>query len=295
MLADDRPPRAEIPMHTDYQRAREAILYIAENAAHQPTLDQVAAHVGLSPSHFQRLFVRWAGVSPKRFLQHLTAARAKELLRESRPVIEAAFEAGLSGAGRLHDLLVTSDAVTPGEYGTRGEGVRIRYGAGETPFGRCLAATTSRGICALHFLGAEGERQALDSLMKEWSNAQLVRDDEAIRHLLGEVFSRALGIPRAPLHLRGTNFQLKVWQALLAIPAGSLISYGELAERIGESTAVRAVARAVGSNDIGYLIPCHRVLRSSGHLGGYRWGLDRKLVMIERELNAATPHCDHRD
>ncbi len=273
-------------MHTDYQRAREAILYIAENAAHQPTLEQVAAHVGLSPSHFQRLFVRWAGVSPKRFLQHLTAARAKELLRESRPVIEAAFETGLSGAGRLHDLLVTCDAVTPGEYRIRGKGVHIRYGTGETPFGRCLAATTQRGICALHFLGCEGEQQTFDSFVEEWSNARLVRDDEAIRLLLAEVFLRAPDAPRAQLHLRGTNFQLKVWQALLAIPAGSLISYGELAERIGESNSVRAVARAVGSNDIAYLIPCHRVLRSNGHLGGYRWGLDRKLVMIERELNA---------
>ncbi len=274
-------------MSTDYERIRDAIIYIAENVERQPTLDEVAEHVGLSPYHFQRLFVRWAGVSPKRFLQHLTATRAKTLLQESRAVIDTAFEVGLSGPGRLHDLMITAEAMTPGELRNRGEGLEVRYGVGDTPFGRCLAAETDRGICGLQFFDSEDETEVFARLSADWRDAAIVRDDAAIAELLASIFGPVDTAAPAPLHLKGTNFQLKVWEALLRIPPGCVISYGDLAERIGEPTASRAVANAVGANPVAYLIPCHRVLRSTGELGGYRWGTDRKLVMLERELEAA--------
>ncbi len=274
-------------MNTDYERVRAAITFIAEHARSQPTLEEVATHVGLSPHHFQRLFRRWAGVSPKRFLQHLTAARAKELLRESRPVLETAFSVGLSGSGRLHDLMVVTDAVTPGEYGSRGEGLTIRYGTHDTPFGRCLIGVTDRGVCALRFLDARSAEKAPGDLQSEWSRATLLRDDRTTSAAIARIFEVAhTDKGPFPLFLRGTNFQLKVWEALLSIPEGRVTTYGDLAERIDMPSATRAVANAVGANPIAYVIPCHRVLRSSGALGGYRWGVDRKLVMLERELAA---------
>lgn len=277
-------------MDTDYERVKRAILYIETHADEQPTLDEVAAHVGLSPAHFQRLFKRWAGVSPKRFLQAVTASRARELLRESKPVLDSAFEVGLSGPGRLHDLTVAVDAVTPGELKTRGEGLEIRYGIHETPFGACLIAATGRGVCALRFVDPDGngggrsEARAAAELEREWSAAEVVRDDRGARDLAERIFADADGTRQPfPLLLKGTNFQLKVWEGLLRVPEGCLISYGDLAERLGVPSSTRAVASAVGANPIAYLIPCHRVLRSSGALGGYRWGVERKLVMIERE------------
>ena len=276
-------------MQSDYERVRAAITCIAENAADQPTLEQVAAHVGLSPYHFQRLFTRWAGVSPKRFLQHVTATRAKALLRDSRPVLDTAFEVGLSGPGRLHELLVTAEAMTPGEYRRHGEGVTVRYGYGDSPFGRCFVASTDRGICSLQFVEAEADARALERVEHEWPKARFERDDESAGRVIDEVFGSsgsATALP-SPVHLRGTNFQLQVWEALLRVPEGCVISYGDLAERIGVPAATRAVANAVGANPVAYLIPCHRVLRSSGELGGYRWGVDRKLVMLERELETA--------
>lgn len=270
-------------MTSDYERIRSAILYIAENAEQQPTLEQVAAHVGLSPSHLQRLFVKWAGVSPKRFLQHLTAQRARQLLHESRPVVDTAFEVGLSGPGRLHDLMVSAEGATPGELARRGAGLVVTYGFGVTPFGDALVATTPRGICALQFVDAGDPAEALASLRRDWGNAELRRDDVAAQVQLDEVFSGS-GLPGgAPLHVAGTNFQLKVWEALLRIPEGCVVSYSDLAERLGMPSASRAVANAVGANRVAYVIPCHRVLRSTGELGGYRWGTDRKLVMLERE------------
>ena len=277
-------------MDTDYERVKRAIVYIANSVEQQPTLDDVADQVGLSPSHFQRLFVRWAGVSPKRFLQHLTASRAKKLLETSKPVLDVAFEVGLSGSGRLHDLLVATDAVTPGQLRDCGRGLAISYGTGSTPFGDCLIATTDRGICALQFYERDDLQDAVEGLASHWRNASLTRDRASALRLLASVFGTAdAGVPPAQLHLKGTNFQLKVWQALLMIPPGSLISYSDLAQRIGEPTASRAVANAVGANPVAYVIPCHRVLRSTGELGGYRWGTDRKLVMIERELETTAP------
>jgi AraC family transcriptional regulator of adaptative response/methylated-DNA-[protein]-cysteine methyltransferase len=281
-----REKAEECRVQGDYERVRDAITYIADNAENQPTLDEVAAHVGLSPSHFQRLFRRWAGVSPKRFLQHVTATRAKALLRDSRPVLDTAFEVGLSGSGRLHDLIVTTEAMTPGEYRRQGGGLEIRYGSGETPFGRCFVAATERGICSLQFLEPQNDLEALARVEREWPKASLVRDVTSASELIAEVFGPVDSAGLAPLHLMGTNFQLKVWEALLRVPEGCVISYGDLAERIGQPAATRAVANAVGANPVAYLIPCHRVLRASGELGGYRWGTDRKLVMLERELEA---------
>lgn len=286
-------------MQTDYERIKHAIIYLEAHASAQPTLNDVAAHVGLSPHHFQRLFRRWAGVSPKRFLQHLTASRAKDLLRESVPVLDTAFAVGLSGSGRLHDLMVSTEAVTPGEYKTHGEGVEIRYGIHETPFGPCLIGVTDRGICALRFLDVAGSGDSMKTrasagtdviaeLQSEWDRATLVHDDDVTADFAKRVFGGGTASTSGPLPLllKGTNFQLKVWEGLLRVPEGCLISYGDLAERLGVPSATRAVASAVGANPIAYIIPCHRVLRSTGALGGYRWGINRKRVVLERELVA---------
>ncbi len=272
-------------MRTDYECVREAIVFIAENPTRQPSLAEVAAHVSLDPARLQRVFRRWAGVSPKRFLQHLTASRAQELLRESVPVLDAAFEVGLSGSGRLHDLMVAVRAVTPGEYATRGAGLTITTGVHETPFGTCVLGTTDRGVCALRFCEADGAGAVIEEIEAEWSGARVSRDDARTAPVVNSIFGDDTSRDRPiTLLLRGTNFQLRVWEALLQIPERCLISYGDLAERIGEPSATRAVASAVGANPVAYVIPCHRVLRASGALGGYRWGLDRKLVMLEREL-----------
>ncbi|MDP2182256.1 MAG: methylated-DNA--[protein]-cysteine S-methyltransferase [Actinomycetota bacterium] len=274
-------------MINDYERIKSAIIYIGENTSAQPTLDDVAAHVGLSPHHLQRLFRRWAGVSPKRFLQHLTASRAKDLLRDSAPVLDTAFAIGLSGSGRLHDLMVSTEAVTPGEYKSHGEGIEIRYGIHETPFGLCLIGVTARGICALRFLDPVDHANAIAELEREWKRASLIHDEGATLRFVERIFQGAATASEPlPLLLKGTNFQLKVWEGLLRVPEGCLISYGDLATRLGMSSATRAVASAVGANPIAYVIPCHRVLRSTGTLGGYRWGIERKLVELEYELAA---------
>lgn len=262
----------------DYERIESAIRFVEKHTGNQPTLDEVAAHVGVSPFHLQRLFQRWAGLSPKRFLQFLTAEHAKQLLRESRPVMDTAFEVGLSGGSRLHDLLTTVEAVTPGEYKGRGAGIRIEYGYGPTPFGEAFIAWTERGICHLAFA------DELDELRAAWSNAEIVESDATER--LEAAFDRRPST--TPLLLRGTNFQIKVWNALLRIPEGSITTYSELAEWIDKPTATRAVASAIARNPIGYLIPCHRVLRQSGRMGGYRWGTPRKLAMLARESTADT-------
>jgi AraC family transcriptional regulator of adaptative response/methylated-DNA-[protein]-cysteine methyltransferase len=263
---------------TDYQRVEQAILFLERNFHRQPRLEEVARSISLSEYHFQRLFRRWAGISPKRFLQFLTVEYAKRRLEESRPVLSVAWESGLSGGGRLHDLFVAAEAVTPGEFRRRGEGVRMVYGLHDTPFGRCLLALTERGICALSFVEAEGEAEAVEALRERWSGAEIGEDPAAT----GGVVARIFGGEEGPLtlHLRGTNFQLRVWEALLRVPPGHLVSYGELAERLGCPGASRAVGSAVARNPVGYLIPCHRVIRGLGVLGGYRWGTARKRAML---------------
>jgi AraC family transcriptional regulator of adaptative response/methylated-DNA-[protein]-cysteine methyltransferase len=270
-------------MASDYDRIKDAILFIVSRAPGQPSLGEVAARVGLSPGHLQRLFTAWAGLSPKRFLQFLTAKEAKRLLRESVPVLDAAFCLGLSGPGRLHDLIVASEAVTPGEYARFGEGVTISCGIHETPFGRCLVGLTPRGLCALRFFDGPGAEAPIAELREEWKGARIARDDEGTAAAIGAIFGPGRGEPLRLL-LRGTNFQLKVWEGLLKIPEGAVLSYGELARRLGMSGSSRAVAGAVGSNPVAYLVPCHRVLRASGALGGYRWGLERKAAMLIREV-----------
>jgi AraC family transcriptional regulator of adaptative response/methylated-DNA-[protein]-cysteine methyltransferase len=257
----------------DYERVERAIRFLDEHHTEQPSLACVAGAAGLSEAHFQRLFKRWAGVSPKRFLQYATAEHARQLLCDSRPVLEAALDAGLSGPGRLHDLTVNVHAMTPGEMRRAGAGTTIRYGNHATPFGRCFLARTERGVCALRFGDGIAEERA------RWPAAEFVRDDAATAEDAARVFRGGA----ISLDLHGTNFQIRVWEALLRIPVGSVTSYGALARRIERPGAARAVGRAVGSNRIAVLIPCHRVLRETGAFGGYRWGLERKRALLAWE------------
>lgn len=267
-------------MTGDYQRIEQAIRFLSENFRQQPSLAQVAARVGLSEFHFQRLFRRWAGVSPKRFLQFLTAEYARSVLQASGSVLEAAWESGLSGGGRLHDLTVALHAATPGEIKSHGAGLTIRYGFHPTPFGEALIAATARGICALAFLQGSRE-EVLSKVRPPWKNAAFVPDQKATGALAERLFSREQqsGVPLV-LHVQGTNFQIKVWQALLCLPAGSAATYGDIAAAIGTPGAARAVGSAIGQNPVAWLIPCHRVIRKTGILGEYRWGAMRKKAML---------------
>jgi len=273
---------------TDYARIERAIRFLdahrAANRATQPTLADVAADVGLSEAHFQKLFTRWAGISPKRFVQYRTAEVVKRLLAEERSVLDVSFEAGLSGPGRLHDLVVNAEAVTPGELQRGGAGLTVRFGFHPTLFGDCLIAVTARGICHLAFVHPVSRDDALARLRTDWPKAELVQDQEETR----SVAARAFPAPDSPrraiaLHVKGTNFQLKVWNALLQVGDGAVTTYGAIAQAIGSPGGARAVGGAVGANPISYLIPCHRVIRASGELGGYAWGPDRKRVMLALE------------
>lgn len=267
-------------MSADYRRIREAIRYVRFHADEQPQLDDVAAHVELSKFHFQRLFRRWAGVSPKRFLQFVTVQHAKRLLRESASVLEASLETGLSGPSRLHDLFVSAEAVTPGEYKWRGAGLELRFGFHESAFGEFLIAVSDRGIAALAFTVAGGHKAAVDDLASDWSAAALLRDDAGTAAAARQAFAFDRVDRPLRLLLRGTNFQIQVWRALLAIPPGAIVSYGDVAAAIGRPAAPRAVASAIANNRIACLIPCHRVLRASGDFGDYRWDPARKVAML---------------
>jgi AraC family transcriptional regulator of adaptative response/methylated-DNA-[protein]-cysteine methyltransferase len=270
---------------TDYERIERAIRYLEENYRQQPNLMALAREAGLSEFHFQRLFRRWAGISPKRFVQYLTAGHAVRMLRESRTNLEAAYDSGLSGGGRLHDLLVNFHAVTPGELKRAGAGLTIQYGFHPSPFGECLIAATARGVCHLGFVSPADRRAALAELTAEWSRARLEEAPRATAPIARRLFTRGNG--HAPtgidLHVRGTNFQIKVWEALLRIPPGGVVSYEDLARHIHAPRAVRAVANAVAHNPVAWLIPCHRVIRKSGALGGYRWGETRKKALLAWE------------
>jgi AraC family transcriptional regulator of adaptative response/methylated-DNA-[protein]-cysteine methyltransferase len=266
----------------DYQRVEQAIRFLEAHAGRQPSLDEIAASVHLSKYHFQRLFKRWAGLSPTQFLGTLTVAYAKERLAASRSVLDTALDAGLSGPGRLHDLFVTFEAVTPGEYKGRGTGLEIRYGVHATPFGPALLATTARGICGLHFLPEPDPSAARDVLARDWPQARLVEASGRTRPVVERIFAPLPPGESRPFHLllKGTNFQVQVWQALLAIPPGALVSYGDVAAYLGRPGASRAVAGAMARNPIAYLIPCHRVIRRNGQLHRYRWGTARKMAMV---------------
>jgi AraC family transcriptional regulator of adaptative response/methylated-DNA-[protein]-cysteine methyltransferase len=261
----------------DYRRVEQAIRFLEANARQQPDLAAVAAHVGLSEFHFQRLFTRWAGISPKRFLQFLTKENAKALLSR-RSVLDATYASGLSSPGRLHDLLVECEAATPGEIRSRGRGLTIRYGFHPTPFGECLLALTGRGVCFLGFVDA-GRPAAIEQLRRDWPNADLEEDPPATGAIVEQVFSEAAGA-RLRLHLRGTNFQIKVWEALLRLPSGAAASYESLAAQVGAGSAARAVGNAVARNPVAYLIPCHRVLQKAGGFGSYRYGPARKKAIL---------------
>lgn len=273
-------------MPDDYQRIAQAIHFLKKAAPEQPSLDEAAAQVGLSPYHFQRLFRRFAGVSPKRFLQHLTTEHAKQLLQQSTSILNTSFSVGLSGPGRLHDLLVNVEAVTPGEYKSGGIDLKIEYGLHPTPFGECFIAVTERGICRLEFIDSVIDTMAAQRLRKTWPKALLKEETVKTGKIIQQIFSSSHSPEKRPLLLllRGTNFQLKVWQALLKIPQGCVASYGYLAEKLGQPNASRAVGTAIGNNPISYLIPCHRVLRGDGGIGGYRWGIDRKQAILGKEL-----------
>ncbi len=280
-------------MAEDYQRIEQAIRYLEAHHERQPSLREVAESVALSEYHFQRLFTRWVGISPKRFLQYLTKEHVKALLAQSGDLLTVTYQAGLSSPGRLHDLFVNAEAVTPGEYKSRGEGLEIAYGFHPTPFGECLLAATERGISNLIFLPDGSPQGALAELRKAWGKASLREDASRTQAAAEQVSQALLGGRRCRwrplgaalgLHLRGTNFQLKVWEALLRIPEGALVSYDELAAWIGEPGAARAVGNAVGRNPIPLLIPCHRVIRKSGDFGGYRWGLPRKKAILGWEM-----------
>jgi AraC family transcriptional regulator of adaptative response/methylated-DNA-[protein]-cysteine methyltransferase len=278
---------------TDYARIEKAILFIESNYRRQPSLDEVSASVGLSKFHFQRLFRRWAGISPKRFIQYLTAGFAEDLLRESRTLLDTTLEAGLSGPGRLHDLMVTMHGATPGELKMEGAGMIIRFGVHPSPFGKCFLAATERGICALSFIDPNGLEETVDDLKRRWRRAAFQESPEATRPIAERIFAPSPNGARDPLNLfvQGTNFQIKVWEALLRIPSGSVASYEEIAESVGATRAARAVGTAVAQNPVAYLIPCHRVIRKSGAIGEYRWGAARKKAILAWE--SARPHRLH--
>lgn len=267
---------------SDYERIASAIDYIVEHADEQPGLADVARQAKLSPSHFQRMFSRWTGVSPKRFLQVITVERAKQLLAQGRPsLLQASEQLGLSSSSRLYDHFVRLEAVTPAEFRSQGEDLRIDYGEADSPFGRVFVAVTGRGICALSFLEHQSVEQALATLADRWTGARLIADHTRARAVAQQAFRREPGDPASPLSVTvcGTNLQVAVWRALLDIPPATLVSYGDLARAVGKPRAVRAVASAVGANPCAYIIPCHRVIRGSGAIGGYRWGLTRKYAM----------------
>lgn len=266
----------------DYRTVEQAIEYLEQHSTQQPNLKAVARSVHLSEYHFQRLFTRWVGISPKRFLQYLTKERAKALLDESESVLETAYEAGLSGPGRLHDLFVTCEAVTPGDYKAQGEDLEIVYGFHPTPFGECLLAATDKGICDLIFVRGEDRDLASAALHKRWAKATLVEDPGRTHPFVTQIFTWLKGGDVKPLavHLRGTNFQIKVWEALMRIPSGTVVSYEDVALSIGMPKAARAVSNAVARNPIPVIIPCHRVIRKMGAFGGYRWGMARKKALL---------------
>jgi AraC family transcriptional regulator, regulatory protein of adaptative response / methylated-DNA-[protein]-cysteine methyltransferase len=274
----------------DYYRIAEAIAFIRQHHLHQPDLAAVAQHIGLSEYHFQRLFTRWAGISPKRFLQHLTVEYAKSKIDRTKSLLDLTSDIGLSSLGRLHDLFINLEAMSPGEFKTGGTGLQIRYGIHDTPFGKALIATTSRGICHLQFWDSTNEEMATVRLRQSWSKAEIIDDRQTTQSLCDKIFEPVTFCPQKPIALlvKGTNFQIQVWRALLRVPFGEITTYQTIAETIDRPTAVRAVGNAVGHNPIGYLIPCHRVIRESGELGGYRWGLERKTLLLGWEASWAT-------
>ncbi len=269
----------------DYRRIEKAIQFIEENFQSQPNLKEIADHVALSEFHFNRLFSKWAGTSPQRFMRFLTKEFAKEKLAESSNLLEATFESGLSSSSRLHDLFVTYEAMTPAEFKSKGAGLTIHYGIHETPFGECLIAITERGITDFRFLENEDKALIINELNMDFTNAKLIFDNNFTKPFIENIFYTSQNSTEpVTLLMRGTNFQIKVWEALLRIPFGQMVSYETIANAIGKPTAQRAVGTAIGSNRLGYIIPCHRVLQKVGGIGGYRWGITRKKAILGWEM-----------
>ncbi len=270
----------------DYERIEQAISFLQSHHQEQPTLSEMAQSVNLSEYHFQRLFTRWAGISPKRFMQYLTKEHAKQLLTQSGDLLTVSYATGLSGPSRLHDLFVTCEAVTPGEYKLLGEGVEIHYGIHPSPFGDCLVALTERGISNLIFVQNDERDAAIKNLRNLWPAAEFTEDRDETGVVIDEMmelFQRRSSTPLR-LYLKGTNFQIKVWEALIQIPTGSVVSYEDIAIHIGMPGASRAVGNAISRNPIPVLIPCHRVIRKSGEFGDYRWGANRKKAILGWEM-----------
>lgn len=266
----------------DYERIARVIRYLDAHRGEQPDLAILARQAGLSSFHFHRLFVRWAGVTPKDFLQCLTLTHARDLLKKGRSVLDSSLESGLSGPGRLHDLCVRLEAASPGELKSGGAGWTIRAGFAKTPFGDCLLAESPRGICHLSFIEGKNSGVAWAALIAEWPRAAVKRNDAAAKKIAAHIFRPASG-QEIRAYVRGTEFQVRVWRALLEIPSGTVTTYGRLAMELAQPKAARAVGTAVGQNSLAYLIPCHRVIRETGLLGGYRWGISRKRILLARE------------
>ncbi len=269
----------------DYQRIEKAIQFLEKEFKNQPSLEQIAEHICLSPFHFQRLFKDWAGISPKKFIQYLTLQHAKSVLGKSESVFEASFQSGLSGPSRLHDLFVNIEGVTPFEYKSKGKDLVVYYGYQKSPFGNYLLAGTDRGICGLYFYGMEGAGYQLSQLQSHWTEATWSYDQQFVDRYHHQLFQNNHGKDsrKITLLLKGTNFQMNVWKALLSIPEGCLVSYDQIAAKIGKPGASRAVGSAIGKNNIGYIIPCHRVINKVGAMGNYRWGSARKKAIVAWE------------
>lgn len=293
MLDIDKPViAAPGPEARDYDLVRRAIAFLSVRWEEQPTLERLAAHLGLSPAHPQRLFKRWCGLSPKEFVQAVTIDHARNLLTGSASVLDAAHEVGLSGGGRLHDLFVDHEAMTPGEFKRRGEGLEIAYGFHDTPFGDALLLATERGVAGLAFVDedkGQTRAEALADMTGRWPRAHFVEATARTASFAARIFDPARWSPEQPVRLVliGTDFEIRVWQALLRIPMGRAVTYADIARHIGKPTASRAVGSAVGRNPISFVVPCHRVLRGDGQLGGYHWGLTRKRALIGWETGRA--------
>lgn len=264
---------------SDYHRIEQAIHYLKDHFREQPDLDEVARQVHVSPFHFQRMFKNWAGISPKKFLQYISVEHAKLLLQQQRSLSDAGFETGLSGTSRLHDLFISIEGMTPGEYKNGGSQLQINYSFAESPFGNIIVASTAKGICHLAF--ADEEKKAFTELQTRFPNAAFRQVVDAIQQNALFIFSQDWkNLSSIKLHLKGTAFQLKVWEALLKVPAGQLTTYSGIAAATGNDKASRAVGSAVGDNPVAFLIPCHRVIKSTGVIGDYHWGSDRKTAII---------------
>ena len=269
-----------------YTKIEKSLKYLSKNFNNNPSLKEIAKFSNLSEYHFQRLFTKWVGISPKRFMQFLSKERAREILLESESILDASNAMGFSSQSRLYDLLVSCEAVTPGEVKKHGEGLEIQYGIHHTPFGKCLLGLTDRGICHLSFLTINNEN-LIETFMARWKNANFIENKEQTTKIVNNIFNANDIRSKKPLQLllRGTNFQIKVWEALLKIPIGYLTSYEKVANLIGNPRSTRAVANAVANNPIAYIIPCHRVIRKIGTMHNYRWGAERKIAMIGWEAS----------